>query len=82
LTDAVSSLTDTWLLLRNVESDGERNRTLYVLKARGIAHSNQVREFLLSRHGVDLVDVYRDAKGVLVGSARIAQLALEAKTKK
>ena len=78
----VSSLTDTWLLLRNVESDGERNRTLYVLKARGIAHSNQVREFLLSRHGVDLVDVYRDAKGVLVGSARIAQLALEAKTKK
>jgi len=78
----VSSLTDTWLLLRNVEFDGERNRTLYVLKARGIAHSNQVREFLLCRHGVDLVDVYRDAKGVLVGSARIAQLALEAKTKK
>jgi circadian clock protein KaiC len=53
----VSSLTDTWLLLRNVEFDGERNRTLYVLKARGIGHSNQVREFLLSRNGVDLVDV-------------------------
>jgi circadian clock protein KaiC len=78
----VSSLTDTWLLLRNVESDGERNRTLYVLKARGIAHSNQVREFLLSRSGVDLVDVYRGAKGVLIGSARLSQLASEAKTKK
>jgi len=78
----VSSLTDTWLLLRNVEFDGERNRTLYVLKARGIAHSNQVREFLLSRDGVDLVEVYRGAKGVLIGSARIAQLASETKTKK
>ena len=78
----VSSLTDTWLLLRNVEFDGERNRTLYVLKARGIGHSNQVREFLLSRNGVDLVDVYRGAKGVLIGSARVAQLASEGKAKK
>ena len=54
----VSSLMDTWLLLRNVESNGERNRLLFVLKSRGTAHSNQVREFLLTDHGVELADVY------------------------
>jgi circadian clock protein KaiC len=53
----VSSLMDAWLFLRNIEYNGERNRTLYVMKARGIAHSNQVREFVLSGEGVDLVDV-------------------------
>jgi circadian clock protein KaiC len=61
------------LLLRNLECNGERNRGLYVLKARGIAHSNQIREFLLTDHGVELVDVYLGPSGMLTGSARIAQ---------
>jgi circadian clock protein KaiC len=76
-TEALSSLVDTWLLLRNVETDGERNRLLFVLKSRGTAHSNQVREFVLTSHGVELVDVYVGAAGVLAGSARVAQQATE-----
>jgi len=66
----VSSLMDTWLLLRNVEFNGERNRTIYVLKSRGMAHSNQVREFVLSDKGIDLVDVYVADNHVLTGTAR------------
>ncbi|MGZ8158397.1 MAG: circadian clock protein KaiC [Methylobacter sp.] len=73
----VSSLMDTWLLLRNVEFNGERNRTLYVLKSRGMAHSNQVREFVLSDTGIDLVDVYLGADRVLTGTARVTQEAQE-----
>lgn len=73
----VSSLMDTWLLLCNVESNGERNRTIYVLKSRGMAHSNQVREFVLSDRGIDLVDVYLGAGRVLTGTARVAQEAQE-----
>ena len=69
----VSSQMDNWLLLRNLESNGERNRGLYVLKARGMAHSNQIREFLLTNNGVQLVDVYVGPSGLLTGSARIAQ---------
>ena len=69
----VSSLMDTWLLLRNVEFNGERNRTIYVLKSRGMAHSNQVREFVLGDQGIDLVDVYVGADRVLTGTARVAQ---------
>jgi len=68
----VSSLMDTWILVRNLESNGERNRGLYILKARGMAHSTQVREFILTNHGIELVDVTVGPKGVLVGSARIA----------
>jgi circadian clock protein KaiC len=64
---------DTWLLLRNVEFNGERNRTIYVLKSRGMAHSNQVREFVLSDKGIDLVDVYVGADRVLTGTARVSQ---------
>ncbi|MEI8082209.1 MAG: circadian clock protein KaiC [Actinomycetes bacterium] len=71
----VSSLTDTWLLLRNIESDGERNRLLFVIKSRGMAHSNQVREFVLTDHGADLVDVYVGPDGVLTGSGRAKQLS-------
>jgi circadian clock protein KaiC len=74
---SVSSLMDAWLLLRNVEFNGERNRTLHVLKARGMAHSNQVREFVLSDAGLDLVDVYVGADRVLTGTARVAQAAHE-----
>lgn len=70
---AVSSLTDTWLLLRNVESNGERNRLLFVIKSRGMAHSNQVREFVLSDHGAELLDVIIGPEGVLTGSARLEQ---------
>jgi len=69
----VSSLMDTWLSLRNLESNGERNRGLYVLKSRGMHHSNQIREFLLTDHGVQLVNVYLGEGGILTGSARINQ---------
>jgi len=73
----ISSLIDTWLLLRDIELNGERNRCMHVLKSRGIANSNQIREFVLTNHGVELRDVYVGANGVLTGSARIAQEALE-----
>jgi circadian clock protein KaiC len=69
----MSSLADTWLLLRDIEIGGERNRGLYILKSRGMAHSNQIREFLLTGKGVDLIDVYVGPSGVLTGSARISQ---------
>ena len=72
-----SSLIDTWLLLRNVESDGERNRLLFVIKSRGTAHSNQVREFILTDHGPELLDVSVGERGVLTGSARMTQVAEE-----
>jgi circadian clock protein KaiC len=73
----ISSLIDTWILLRDLESNGERNRGLYVIKSRGMAHSNQVREFLLSDHGVRLLPAYLGAEGVLTGSARLSQEARE-----
>jgi circadian clock protein KaiC len=73
----VSSLVDTWLLLREVESDGERNRGLYILKSRGMSHSNQIREFVLAKTGIQLREVYIGANGVLTGSARLAQEAKE-----
>jgi circadian clock protein KaiC len=76
-TVSVSSMVDIWLLLRNFESNGERNRLLFVLKSRGTAHSNQVREFVLTDHGAELVDVYVGAAGMLTGSARLAQQAAE-----
>jgi circadian clock protein KaiC len=66
----ISSLMDTWLLLRDIEINGERNRGLYVLKSRGMAHSNQIREFRLTDRGIDLVDVYVGPGGVLTGTAR------------
>jgi len=69
----MSSLADTWLLLRDIEIGGERNRGLYILKSRGMAHSNQIREFLLTDKGVDLIDVYVGPSGVLTGSARMSQ---------
>lgn len=74
---AISSMIDTWLILRDIEIGGERNRALSILKSRGMAHSNQIRECLLSDHGVELCEVYVGAGGVLTGSARLAQEALE-----
>ena len=73
----VSSLMDAWLLVKNIECNGERNRGLYILKARGVAHSNQIREFLLTDHGIQLVDAYVGSEGVLMGSARSSQVARE-----
>ncbi len=74
----VSSLMDIWIIVRNLESGGERNRALYLLKARGLAHSNQVREFIISSRGLALVDVYSGGGEVLVGAARLAQEARDA----
>ena len=64
---------DTWLLLKSIEVSGERNRALYVLKSRGMEHSNQIREFLLTNHGLRMLDVYLGPDGVLTGSARMSQ---------
>ena len=74
----VSSLMDTWILLSNVAANGERTRTLQVLKSRGMPHSHQVREFVMGDHGVDLVDVFLSGDRVLTGTARISQVAQEA----
>jgi len=73
----ISSLIDTWILVRDIESGGERNRGLYILKSRGMAHSNQIREFLLTDKGIELLDVYVGAGGVVTGSARISKQAEE-----
>jgi circadian clock protein KaiC len=73
----ISSLMDTWLLLQVMEASGERNRGLFILKSRGMEHSNQVREFCLSDNGIQLRDVYVGVGGVLTGAARVAQEAKE-----
>jgi circadian clock protein KaiC len=69
----VSSLIDTWILLRDIELAGERNRGIYVLKSRGMKHSNQIREFVITPEGIRLEDVYVGPDGVLTGSMRAAQ---------
>lgn len=75
--EGVSSLVDAWVLIRDIESNGERNRGLYVIKSRGMKPSNQIREFVITNKGLDLIDVYLGPEGVLVGSAREAQVLLE-----
>jgi len=75
--EEISSLIDTWLLLRDIELNGERNRGLYILKSRGMAHSNQIQEFLLTNQGIDLIDIYTGSGEILTGSARAAQDAGE-----
>ncbi len=78
-TDAsISSHMDTWILLKMIEADGERNRGLYVLKSRGMAHSNQIREMRLTAQGIRLADVYLGAGGVLTGAARQVQESQDA----
>jgi circadian clock protein KaiC len=78
ITDAaISSLVDTWLVLRDLELNGERNRGLHILKSRGMPHSNQVREFIMSQRGIELKDMYIGPSGMLTGSARVAQEARE-----
>lgn len=71
----ISSLMDSWILVKNIEIGGERNRGIYILKARGISHSNQIREFLLTSDGIDIIDVYNGPEGVLTGTARLMQEA-------
>jgi circadian clock protein KaiC len=71
----ISSLIDTWILLRDIEFSGERNRGIYILKSRGMNHSNQIREFILTNNGIKLIDVYTGMDSVLTGSSRIAQEA-------
>lgn len=73
----ISSLMDTWISLRNFENNGERTRGLYVLKSRGIAHSNQVREFIMTDHGIELVDVYIGPEGIVTGTSRFIQEAAD-----
>lgn len=75
--EGVSSLVDTWLQVRDIESNGERNRALYIMKSRGMKHSNQVREFVITDKGLDLIDVYLGPDGILIGSAREAQQLTE-----
>jgi circadian clock protein KaiC len=75
--EQIVSLIDTWLVLRTTEGNGEHNRLLYVRKSRGMAHSNQIREFLLTGQGMELADVYVGPERVLTGSARQAQEARE-----
>jgi circadian clock protein KaiC len=74
---AVSSLMDAWLILKNIEGNGERNRVFSIIKSRGMAHSNQIREFVLSDKGIELLDMYKGTEGVLFGSARMAQESRE-----
>ena len=76
-TAGVSSLIDTWIVLRDIEAGGERNRGLYVIKSRGMQHSNQIREFVITPQGIDLLPVYAGPEGVLTGSLRISQEARE-----
>src|SRR5438445_11657737 len=73
----ISSLIDTWIFARDVELNGERNRCIHVLKSRGMANSNQVREFLMSKDGIRLLPVYVGSGTVLTGSARATQEARE-----
>jgi circadian clock protein KaiC len=73
----ISSLMDTWISVRNIESAGERNRGLYVLKSRGMSHSNKIREFIMTDHGIELIEPYIGPHGLLIGSARERQQKIE-----
>jgi circadian clock protein KaiC len=73
----VSSLMDTWIDLKSIETNGERNRTLDIIKTRGMYHSNQVREYKLTNKGIKLIDIYLGPSGMLTGSARISQIENE-----
>jgi circadian clock protein KaiC len=75
--EGVSSLVDAWLMVRDIEFNGERNRGLYIMKSRGMKHSNQVREFVISDRGIELVEVFLGPNGVLTGSARDEQKLME-----
>jgi circadian clock protein KaiC len=69
----ISSMMDTWIAVRNIESDCERNRGIYVLKSRGMAHTKQIREFILTDHGIVLIPPYIGKEGLVMGTAREIQ---------
>ncbi len=73
----VSSLMDTWIDLKSIETNGERNRTIDIVKTRGMYHSNQVREYKITNNGIEIIDMYLGPSGMLTGSARISQIANE-----
>jgi circadian clock protein KaiC len=75
--EGVSSLVDAWLTVRDIEYNGERNRGMYIMKSRGMKHSNQVREFVITDTGINLVDVYLGSEGILTGSSREAYMLQE-----
>ncbi|TDO82972.1 circadian clock protein KaiC [Flavobacterium chryseum] len=68
--ESVSSLVDTWITVRDMEGIGERNRGIFIVKARGMGHSNQVREFVITQKGIELLDVEIGPEGILTGTAR------------
>jgi circadian clock protein KaiC len=74
---SVSSLMDTWISLKDLDANGERNRVLYLLKSRGMNHSKQLREYRLTGRGIELIEAYIGPDGVLTGAARLAQEARE-----
>lgn len=76
--EGVSSLVDAWITIRYIETNAERNRGLFIMKSRGMKHSNKIREFVISDDGLDLIDVYNGPDGILTGSAREAQQVSEA----
>lgn len=76
--EGISSIVDAWVQVQDMESNGERNRGIYIMKSRGMSHSKQVREFVITNKGLELVDVYLGPEGILVGSARQAQELQEA----
>ena len=76
--EGISSIVDAWVQVRDIENNGERNRGIYIMKSRGMSHSKQVREFVITNNGLELVDVYLGPEGILIGSARQAQELQEA----
>ncbi len=76
--DSISSLVDTWINVRDLEGIAERNRGIYIIKSRGMGHSNQIREFVISKKGIKILDVELGPDGALTGAARKAH---ELKTK-
>ena len=75
--EGVSSLVDAWIMVKDIELNGERNKGLYIMKSRGMNHSKQVREFVISDKGLKLVDVFLGPDGILTGSAREAHQVME-----
>jgi len=71
--EGVSSLVDIWISVRDLEGIGERNRGLSILKARGMAHSNQVREFIVTAQGIELLEVVVGPTGIVTGAGRLMQ---------
>jgi circadian clock protein KaiC len=70
--EGISSMVDTWLMVQDIELDGERNRSVYVMKSRGMDHSKEVREFVITSEGITLIPIKKDENGIIVGSKRVA----------